>query len=1193
MANPLLTLPGNPFAGAQKEAAKKVAQAKAKLPVPYSQTKAGQRALKGAESLNRTGIKIAEEGAQKTREAGNKRLGLPLTHQPAPNQKATVLSPRERVAAYKPGQDAITLGHLAATILSPAPQGAAVASPFNVESFAKGLATAAKNTPGSALRTVTGTVPGLVATGKAAVHAAEGNPKELEAMGKSLLQVAEHPWTSFQKEPVPVGLMALGAEGSVGRLAGAAMRSGALGDKVAEAASMDRAPLHLYGTSSSADQVDAGLHDVAIPRKYSPDVIRKAGQVAADTFKEKILHQDPNMATGEQANRYLYGGSLVSQHTFKRAQGFFKPGLVDEQAAKGETLRRLYSGAAAHTMRELKPKTGAEAVPLAVEGILRRPETVVADLTKEHQRLQDTAQGLTGKELRLNKANQRQIDGLLADKKFLANPQPAFQAAREYADWSAPLEQRLVQLGHLEPDQINAKLVPYALSHMGKDVAYNENPGKHPLALAEKSAGKQVKAAQKALERARGGTNKTAVAEARSRLADARGAHHTVASDLQGLKAAGFIKSNGDMYPRLEQAGRPLAPDAIRAHMKQELVDRGVGFLTHKQDQTFGKALESYAGKRPGTEVRSRTGVSFKNGTYDRSYQALSRQAYRHANAIAGHENRDEMLRRFGIGRFHTLQDAERALDNFAHTPEGKLITKANSLGDLTPHLIGPDRVVAQRNVETRALGPILRDFGLAEHKAINETADAPKYTLLPETVSKRIGEHDKLNQATQGKRLLQWYTNKWRSAALFTSPRWLLGNPQEHAIRLAMANVNPAAIFGAGKAVRLGKDIVDHWHSIAADQSRTEAERYVARAHAAAYSAGTHYGSIAVNAVHRGAEDAPAADFAQALNETGPVSKIVGVWSKWKGAIGQGMAKVEQNSKAAALGKAALNETHKFMGDWQKLIGRQDTAVKKFAEGKLSPNEASKLGNDQMDMMGNWSQLPPAVRSAVQTWSPFGLWWLTSMKFVFRTLPRDHPMKTAALAAMEAATHTASSEAETPSYLQGGVKAHLPIVGDVTLTPEYYSPFGVGVDPGVTAAGQVLPQVTDPYLTMRGVDPVTNEALKNSSKEPLDPGHLTAQALYSTLEGLVPGLRQGVQLAQEGGRPEPGSFNPLAVEPGSQRGIEQTLAKIFSPVKYTAGKRESKSTGKKIKPGFGVPAGLGKAAGLGQPAGFGKPAGP
>jgi hypothetical protein len=1076
---------------------------------------------------------------------------------------------------YPSGAKPGTKGAVSRTVALP---GATVSSREGA-GFLKGLGTAAKNTPGSALRTVTGTVPGLVATGKALVDAAQGHPQGLEAIGKGLLQVVKHPWASFEKEPVPVGLMLAGGEGAAGRLAGAAMRSGALGDRAAEIASMDRAPLHIYGTSTggSADQITAGMHDVSIPRKYSPDVIRKGGQVAAEDFKKRVLGHDPNVATPEQANRYLYGGSLISQHAFKRAQGFFKPGLVDEQASKGEMLRRMYTKAAAHTMQELKPKVGADAVPLAVEGILRRPETAQADLQKEFGRLRDTAQGLTGKELKLNKANQKQIEGLLADHKFMANPQPAFEAARQYAAWSGPLEDRLVQLGHLEPDQLNAKLVPFALSHMGPDVRYNETPGAHPLVASVKGAERQVKAAAKAVERARGRLEgrllpssmqpvtgwHQALSDAQSRLADARGARDTLARDLQGLKAAGAVKSNGDMWARLERAGQPLRPETIRALVHDELGDRGVGFLTHKQDQTYGKLLESYAGKRPGTEQRSRTGVSFTRGTYDRSWDALAKQAFGHANAIAGHENRDEQLRRFGIGRFHTVQDAERAADNFVHTAEGERIT--TGLGKLTPQLIGPDRVIAQRNVETRAFGPILRDFGLTEHKAVTETADAPKYTLLPDAVSKRIGEHDKLNQAGQGRRLLQWYTNKWRSAALFTSPRWVLGNPQEHAIRVAMANVNPAAIFGAGRAAKLGKDIVDHWHSIMADQSRTEAERYAARAHVGAYAAGTHYGSIAVNAVRRGAEDAPASDFAQALSETGPVSKIIGAWEKWKGAIGQGMAAVERNSKAAAVGKAALNETHKFTADWRALVGRQDTAVRKFAEGKLSPNEASKLGNDVMDMMGNWSQLTPAVRGAVQTYSPFGLWWLTSMKFVFRTLPRDHPMKTAALAAMEVGAKTASGEASTPSYLQGGVKVKLPIVGDVTLTPEYYSPFGVGVEPGVTAAGQILPQLADPYLTMRGVNPVTNQALETASKEPLDPGRLSAQALYTLLEGLVPGARQAVQLAQQGGKPEADSFNPFAVQPGTQRGMPETLAKILSPVRFTPGKRGESSSAAKL----------------------------
>src|ERR1700739_324196 len=137
--------------------------------------------------------------------------------------------------------------------------GGATIAAINPGKTLEGLATAAKNTPGSALRTVTGTVPGLVATGKALVDAAEGRPQGLEAIGKGILQVVKHPWASFQKEPVPVALMLAGGEGATGRLAGAAMRSGALGDRAAEIASMDRAPLHIYGTKTggSADQIAA------------------------------------------------------------------------------------------------------------------------------------------------------------------------------------------------------------------------------------------------------------------------------------------------------------------------------------------------------------------------------------------------------------------------------------------------------------------------------------------------------------------------------------------------------------------------------------------------------------------------------------------------------------------------------------------------------------------------------------------------------------------------------------------------------------------------------------------------------------------------------------------------------------------------------------------------------------------------
>lgn len=1128
--------------------------------------------------------------------------------------------------------------------------GLAVAHPIDSVSIVEGLGKAAENTPKSTVNTITGTIPGLVATGKALAQLAEGHPKEFGEIIKGLGEIAKHPWATFQKEPVPVALMLAGAEGATGRLAGAAMRSGALGDRAAELASMERAPLRIYGRREGG----AGLHDPSVPpieqlRQYSPDVIRKGAQVLVDKFRE---HHgiDPNVATPAQADRYLVGGGWTAQHTIRKLQGTLKHGLLDEQVAKGEMARRLYTNEAAHVMAELKPTYGADAVPLIVEGIVRHPTTMKADMEKELARLRTKADGLTGEELKLNKRNQKQIQTLLADSKFMADPAPAFHAAHGYIAWAKPRVDELVRLGHMDPDQLNAMLVPYALSHMGPDVRYNLTPGEHPLVAQVKNADRQVKNARKAVERAvkahddarvlhpsvpanhpvalareelrraelahahaegrstdlsnpslPAGERRSprmlnpvalngrvpraraaydaakgqliserhaALQGARNRLSDARGVKEALERDLKDLKDSGAIKSSGEMWPRLEKGGTPLPAEAIREAIERDIGPRGVGFLTHKTDRTFGSEIQSRAGQRPGLENRSRTGVSFDRGGYPRSWKALQLEGYRLANKIAGHENRNALLGRLGIGRYHTEDEARAAADNIAHTPEGDEIG-ASRVGKLVPVQVAPDRLLSRRQIEMRAFGPVISDFGHTEHKAVEEAADLPKWTLLPERLAERLAKHDALNNRDDFMRGAQWLTNKWRSASLHVNPRWMVGTTQERAIRLLAANINPFALFGFGKVHHLGQDMIDYWHSIMADPARPEAERFLAKGFVGAYQSGGHYGSMMMNAVRRDVKDAPVArGFLEALGDTAPAQAVEKGWLGWRDRLDRALTTLEHNANAAMTGKAALNEARKFTAEWRALITRQDTAVKKFAQGKLSPNEASRFGNDVMEMTGNWSTLTPVVRSLVQGVTPFGLWWLTSMKFVFKALPRDHPMKTAALAAMAAATRDPKAEAETPGYLAGGIKAHLPIVGDVTLTPEYYSPFGIAIEPEKTALDEILPQFSGAYETAHGIDSLRKGALENASREPVDGPHAVAHAAYEFLEGLVPGARQAVQLAQQGGRPEPGSFNPLAVQPGSQRGWAETLAKILSPVRYVAAPRGSSSGPAKLPPG-------------------------
>ena len=1021
--------------------------------------------------------------------------------------------------------------------------GLATASPINTASIGKGLLTAAKNTPGSAVRTITGIPGAVVAVGKAGVNLAEGHPQETLHILRGLGEVAEHPWTSFQKEPVGTALMFGGEEAGAGRAIGAAARSGMLGEKAAAAAETAREPLQLY-------------NDMAIERKYSPDIIRKGAQVAADKFREKVLNENPNIATGTRLNRYLYGGGLLGQFASDKLniplQGAVKPGELDKVLSDAKAIQKMHTDAATGFMKSIEPKGQREAVPLIAEGTIRRPETVMEDLHGRLNELKHNGESLTGHEKAQNLAQQKQISDLLENPGFMKDPVPAFEAAKNFATHQEPQVDRKVQLGILEPDQRYAQLVSYATRHMGAD--YNVNPGKHPLV-------KDVAAARRALKSAKADLAHNATQDAKDRVLNIQAAHDRLSRDLAFMKASGAIKPNGEMWPRLEVNGTPLTHDEILAHSKANIGNRDLGYLTHREAK-YG-ATESTNMARPAIERRARTGVSYKNGTYDSSWGALTRQARKDASDIARHEGKDEIARRFGFGSYHSQEEAAKAADNFNHTPEGERITKA--LGNVVPHHVGPDRITGRGNMPTHQIGEILSHFSLMEHKAIQELGPEGKFRLMPEAITKRIAEHEKVSQPGKLTKAMQNYTGKWRSTALFTTPRWPVGVGQENAIRLAFANVNPFAMFGLGPAVKLGKSLRDQFNAIASDPAETEARRFVARAQLAAMDSGQHYGSYIYNAIpHDEAVPAEAKSAMDAFTEHAPVSQTLKAWTGWRGFIGKDLKKLESNTKLALRGKVALDEAGRFFTQWRELLTRQDQAVKAYAKSKLTPAASAKLGEDTMKLAGNWTTLTPEVHKAVQTYSPFGLWWLNSMKFVFQTLPRDHPFKTAALAAMEAGTGVKPGEAQ-PEYLAGSIGVNLPIVGHVDITPLHYSPFGIGVEPEKTAAGMLLPQISDAALTGVGINPLSYEPETPPGSAKVPPGIKFLKGAEEIPAGLIPGLRPAETVLRAGGKPLPGSLNPIATKPGTKSSIAAALAKYLSPVPFTAAPAEEKG-GRQIR---------------------------
>jgi hypothetical protein len=1057
-----------------------------------------------------------------------------------------------------------------------------------------------------------GVISSVVQTGAAGVDAAKGNTAPGEAILKGLAQTVEHPIAALRTRPVSTLLTLAGGEEAAGRLAGAVARTGRLGKTAARLASTERAPLGLY-------------NDMAVKRYWNPAIDRKALQVLADKARaspvllEARRQLDPNQATGVRLQRAIQGGLT-------------RPGEVDISVAGGEQMRRSLKADALRQVAQARPKHGADAVPLIVERVIRRADTVEADLRKEAVRLQaaQRTHGLTGAELAGNKANLQIVEGLLGDRRFLEDPAPAFAAAQHFIDSTAPLTRSLQRVGHFSPHQVQrAPLFPYAQAHLGaryfteadhaaaeSQAAAVEHEAQARLAQLEPGTPEHAHAMQEVLA-ARGhrfevsgrgapelqAAHEQTVAEhqqaardlaeaqgrvrqvenARSRLVGAYGRARP-SQDARAAQGSGSALDAADARLRgarealqaakarevqTRQAVEPQPPiraglrtaegkylptEAIVEHMRANGVEPP-GFLTHEA-QLGNRQFFRSTTRRPGVASRARTGSSFAKGAYRRDYKALAAQASDLANVYAAHHATDARLGRFGIGRYASLEDAVREAENFSHTPEGERIV--NGLGPLVPAPIGPERVRAAGRVAPGAAEAARARFGVEQHKPVEEASQLQgKWTLLPQTVVDRLKEHDALLNPGRGKRLAQKVTNQWRQTALFTSPRWLLGSPQEHGIRLAIGGAAPK--FLHGRSGRFGTRVANAYDEIALERG-LDAE--AARLAHAELVKGTLYGAAEALQLHRAADQfqsspvlGPALDQTERAKGSAAGNVVLAPWRAWHRFVANGMVHLERESRRAALGKIALQEIHRFNGRWTNVNKLTDEQVKAYARGTLTPKDTAYLVRQVDEMMGAYGHLTPTVRNAVQTWSPFGLWLLTSYRYL-RRLPLDHPTKTAVLAVLHNAVASNERQGSEPAYLKGGIHVNLPLgLGGATLTPTYYSPAGVSIEPIKTAAAMVAPLETETVGAGLGLDTFTGKTLtaphgvKGEASEGQRPGII----LQDLLGGLVPGYRQATQLREMDGTPYSTStlLSPT-VKPGTRRDLPHTLLKLLSPERLT-----------------------------------------
>lgn len=980
--------------------------------------------------------------------------------------------------------------------------------------------------------------------GTAARHAVEGKPQELEQLGKSTLSQIEHPIRSFKEAPLSTALIFAGGEGAVGRLVGDAgrglVKAGAIDSEsgLARAVSRARPDLKLYGDEALTN------------RTYNADPARAAVQKLYEKVLPKLpgdLRQaDPHQAEGWRLRRNLVGTT-------------FKPGAVDYIRAGGEHSRRVIVKGDVQRVDEAKPKVGAHAVPLIVQRVIRSPATLTHDLEKEAAKLRAVQPELKGSERAANRANLAHAEALLADKKFLADPSEAFKAAKRVIEIQKPHTAGKLAAGTLDEEQLRASLFPYAQAHMS---------GKY-FTVAEHQAA-EAAAATPELKAAVGGR------------------------DPAGVSHAGLRHATGEYLPNEE----------ILAHMAAHGVEPP-GFVSHRTGVGGRSSYYKSTLRQPTLERFNRTGASFAKGTADHSWEALRGTIARQASERAQSEVRTRELNRLAVGpSYETPADAQAAADNFHSTRQGDPVEK---LGRLQVVHLGSSKIVEKGHVvPTAATSDTLKQFGLEEHTT-PPVAEQGRYALIPEQVMKRMSAHDEaLKTNSDLGRAMQLYQQSFRRAKLNTSPRHIAGVAQEQGIRLAFENLLPAHTIGSGKvtdrlrisgatvggragragaqveqAVKRLAEVDEHGHL--ADSNGPLGAKFRQLEASIGRHGGVASSSRENDVVRQGDQFAQSSAMGYILHGSEAAAKtrvgetIAKPWRAYRATIEGGLSKVEHGTYNAMLGKALKQSG--FIDSYREVLKAQDEGVQALVAGRMTPQMADSIARRVDDMMGNWTHQTPAVRTLIGKFAPFGLWWLNSMRWLYR-LPVTHPVKSGILGALYNATREDrnskgqgfDAKSPVPSFLSGAIDAHLPFVGPVQVQPSYYSPGGtLGPEAFNTALEQFVPALQGIGAAAQGVNPLSHAKLTDAEKKELGPLQIGTNVAAEASAGPVPFATQLQQLAQKGGKPY-GTANwitdllqelggPAQTKPGTERPLSEVLTKILSPVRF-AYQKPGTSTG-------------------------------
>jgi hypothetical protein len=442
---------------------------------------------------------------------------------------------------------------------------------------------------------------------------------------------------------------------------------------------------------------------------------------------------------------------------------------------------------------------------------------------------------------------------------------------------------------------------------------------------------------------------------------------------------------------------------------------------------------------------------------------------------------------------------------------------RAADLNDKYPdHAVTPVRISLTQAQQKEFLSDANTDTQAGElaQQAIQDALDGKdvagggSWALMPKDY---VGEASKY--LSVNKPIARMIGSQFRRTVLGLSIPWMVGNYSEASIRAALERVGPRSYFTGRHVLNyLKENDPQAWREL---QIRA--------------AGGGHYGiqrsaGIYTSTEHLQDASKPVQAMADAIIKlktnpvSGPVARGVGqVWDHWTDFVFDKVnARIESQFQTAMMGKAFREQ---LMGD--KLIKLSKKAMQEAVDNKLSLRTMDALGREVDRMYGKYSKFSPGLKRLVAHETPFIAWYLNAVRFIYKTMPTNHPVATAVINSATSATEEWRKDKglglfldnHVPYFLQGSVPTS---TGNVRFR---YTPFAVMGDPLGSAAGVIFPQFKSILLNIMGLDWKGDPIKGYKQDEALG----VAEAIKSITAGLVPGysIANRALNAKEGESPQ------------------------------------------------------------------------